>query len=145
MFFAINAINLELASDLSSEAFLAALHRFISLRGRCTELFSDNATNFTGAYRVLFNGLSGTGIKSVKMYLFKILDGHTLTYEELYTTLVQVEAILNSRPLYAMSSDPNDFGVITPGHFLTLEPLTAVSEPDLSHLKVTHLDSGNFC
>ncbi|KAG5869948.1 hypothetical protein JTB14_026235 [Gonioctena quinquepunctata] len=74
------------------------------------------------------------------MHFLKILDGHTLTYEEFYINIVQGEAILNSRPLYAMRSDPNDFGVITSGHFLTLEPLMDIYDTDLSHLKVTHLD-----
>ncbi|XP_051167795.1 uncharacterized protein LOC127285701 [Leptopilina boulardi] len=53
------AIHLELVSDLGTQSFLAAFKRFISLRGECTKVFSDNARNFVGAERelkVLFIG-----------------------------------------------------------------------------------------
>lgn len=54
-----------------------------------------------------------------------------LSLEEFHTALllivkfVQIELVLNSQPLCALSSDPNDLSVLTPRHFLTLEPLTA--------------------
>ena len=50
--FATKTVHLEVVSDLSSEAFIAALRRFISPRGVCTHVYSDNATNFTGANRI---------------------------------------------------------------------------------------------
>lgn len=43
------AIHLDLVSDLTSNAFIAVLDRFVSRRGLCAELFSDNATCFEGA------------------------------------------------------------------------------------------------
>ncbi|KAL7726200.1 hypothetical protein ACLKA6_001605 [Drosophila palustris] len=46
-----------------------------------------------------------------------------LTPDELSTHLVDVEALLNSRPLVADTSDPNDGEVITPGHLLIGQPL----------------------
>jgi len=47
------AIHLELATDLSTETFLAALRRFISRRSKCTHIFSDNGRNLVGAKKVL--------------------------------------------------------------------------------------------
>lgn len=47
------AIHLEVVSDLTSEAFLAAFKRFIARRGHCADLWSDNGTTFVGADREL--------------------------------------------------------------------------------------------
>ncbi|XP_062537684.1 uncharacterized protein LOC134206011 [Armigeres subalbatus] len=46
---AVKAVHLELCTDLRSETFLAALQRFSSRRGIPSDVFSDNATTFTGA------------------------------------------------------------------------------------------------
>ena len=47
--FATKAVYLEVASDLSTLAFIAYLKRFIARRGQPAKIFSDNATNFIGA------------------------------------------------------------------------------------------------
>ncbi|XP_037814016.1 uncharacterized protein LOC119605126 [Lucilia sericata] len=49
--FATKAVHLEATSDLTTDAFLAAFHRFISRRGCPSTMFSDNGTNFVGASR----------------------------------------------------------------------------------------------
>nr|XP_041632098.1 uncharacterized protein LOC121502487 [Drosophila kikkawai] len=43
------ATHLEVVEDLSTQSFIAALKRFISLRGKPQTIWSDNATNFVGA------------------------------------------------------------------------------------------------
>ncbi|XP_058128492.1 uncharacterized protein LOC131292773 [Anopheles ziemanni] len=47
--FTTRAVHIELVSNLTTEAFIAALRRFVSRRGLPLELHSDNATNFKGA------------------------------------------------------------------------------------------------
>jgi hypothetical protein len=50
---ATKAIHLELVSNLTSEAFIAALKRFIARRGLIDHLYSNNGFNFIGANREL--------------------------------------------------------------------------------------------
>ena len=50
--FAVKAVHLEIVTDLTSEAFIAAL-RFIARRGHPLLLWSNNGTNFVGANRQL--------------------------------------------------------------------------------------------
>ena len=49
----VKAVHLELVSDLSTEAFLACLRRFVSRRGKPNTIWSDHGTNFIGANRQL--------------------------------------------------------------------------------------------
>lgn len=47
------AVYIELASDLLTPTFIAALDRFLSHRGHCSALYSDCGTDFVDAYRYL--------------------------------------------------------------------------------------------
>ena len=49
----VKAVHLELASDLTSDAFLACLRRFIARRGKPSLIWSDHGSNFVGADREL--------------------------------------------------------------------------------------------
>ncbi|XP_038106697.1 uncharacterized protein LOC119766305 [Culex quinquefasciatus] len=144
------AIHLELVSDLTTEAFLAALQRFVSRRGAKTELhelyilfnertFNDRVQMYCQPKEITwsfippgapnFGGLWEAAVKSTKYHLKRILKNAQLTFEQYATVLAEVEAVLNSRPLFATSTDPADPEVLTPGHFLIGRPLTAIPEP----------------
>ncbi|XP_064382855.1 uncharacterized protein LOC135331570 [Halichondria panicea] len=49
----VKAVHLELVTDLTSDAFIACLKRFISRHGLPSLIWSDNGTNFVGAAREL--------------------------------------------------------------------------------------------
>lgn len=171
--FCIKAVHLEVVSDLSTEAFLASLKRFVARRGKPQEIFSDQGTNFIGADRELkrnmikissdeklhkylsdenirwnfnppaaphFGGLWESGIKQMKGHLKRTIGIQILTNEEFTTLITQIEACLNSRPLVAQSSDPNDLSPLTPGHFLIGTALTAIPEPQTTRTNYSHAE-----
>ncbi|CAH2084582.1 unnamed protein product [Euphydryas editha] len=65
--FSTKAIHAELVSDLSTEAFLASLKRFIARRGIPREIFCDNAKTFKGAQNKL-NDLFKLNINAVNNF-----------------------------------------------------------------------------
>ncbi|GFQ72956.1 integrase catalytic domain-containing protein, partial [Trichonephila clavata] len=60
------AIHLEIVTNCSTGAFLGALKRFISRRGKPHDIFSDNGTNFVGANNELKKILQNLFIKEGK-------------------------------------------------------------------------------
>ncbi|XP_048262969.1 uncharacterized protein LOC125385367 [Bombus terrestris] len=174
---ATKAVHIELVSDLTTDAFLAALRRFISRRGHCATILTDNGTNFVGANRELqelrtllqsddhkervqtfladrqiqwrfnppnsphFGGLWEAAVKSFKRHLIRVVGTELLTFEHFHTLVVEIEAILNSRPLTPISSDPKDPPVLTPGHFLIGDTLTNLRERDFRTVPSGRLSS----
>lgn len=180
--FATKAIHLELASDLTTDTYLACLRRLISRRGLPKEIYSDNASTFKGArnqlveiynlfssrdhqskvfqftaqkgidfhfipsYSPTFGGLWEAAVKSTKYHLRRVVQGHLLTYEQLNTVLVEIECVLNSRPLLPISSsDVNDYSYLTPGHFLIGNALTMYPENDISNVPQNRLKFWQLC
>lgn len=71
----------------------------------------------------------GKLVSSVKSHLYRILGNAHLVFEDLYTILVQIEAILNSRSLTPPLTDLHDLTPLTPGHLLVGRSLTALPTP----------------
>jgi len=157
--FSTRAVHLEVVEDLTSSAFIASLRRFMSRRGRCTRIYSDNGTNFIGAQRELaacmtkidkemakeeiewhfnppsaphFGGLWENAVKTMKFHLARIMKDTRLTLGELGTLLCQIEACVNSRPMIPLSSDPSDLEALTPAHFLIGGPIFLPPEIDIT-------------
>ena len=160
------ALHLDLVSDYTTAAFLAAFRRFVSPRGHSASMRSDCGMNFVGADKELrqwfsaatselgdlallltgmgttwifnppaaphFGGIWEAAVKSMKFHLRRVIGDTPMTFEEMSTLLTQIEACLNSRPLFPLSDEPDDFNFLTPAHFLVGSSLIAVSEPSLA-------------
>lgn len=70
----------------------------------------------------------------------RIVGNALLTFEELTTILIQVEACLNSRPICQLPSTLLDLQPLTPGHFLIGEPLTSLVDDDVLDVQVNRLN-----
>lgn len=73
--FSTKAMHLELVGDLTSEAFIGAFKRFVSRRGRCTHLWSDQGRNFVGANKDLVAAWHKTSLEVRDMAESLALDG----------------------------------------------------------------------
>jgi len=86
-----------------------------------------------------FGGLWEAGVRSTKHHLKRVMCIALLTFEEFYSLLVQIESILNSRPLSPMSSHPMDLQPFTPAHFITGGASTTIPWPDVIDVHETRL------
>ena len=154
---ATRALHLDLVVDMTTEAFIRCFKWFVARRGIPRVIISDNSKTFKAADKVIaeilncpeieeffagvrvkwnFNlekapwwgGFFERLVKSTKRCLKKIIGTTRLSYEELQTVLVEVEAILNSRPLtYVTSEDLEE--PLTPSHLLTGRRLISLPDP----------------
>ena len=154
------AIHLDLVPSLNTSAFLRSLRRFSARRGTPLLMVSDNGKTFKSAAREIKRLMNDTEVKqyfakarmkwcfnlekapwwggiferlvrSVKRCLKKTIGGAILTYEELQTVVVEVESILNCRPLsYVSSEDPEE--PLTPSHLLCGRRLMSLPDSNTS-------------
>ncbi|XP_055604349.1 uncharacterized protein LOC129752599 [Uranotaenia lowii] len=131
---ATRAVHLEVVYGMSTSSCLMAIRRFVCKQGSPEEFFSDNGTNFVGAWnemRKLINyqcaeaitgphvkwhfnppgtphmgGIWERMVRSVKESMKALNDGRKLTDEILWTTLSEAQDMINQRPLTYKPDDP---------------------------------------
>ena len=119
---------------MGANHILKDLYQF--LRQQDTE---DSVINFCSAQGIEwqfipekaphFGGLWEAAVKSFKYHLTRITANVKLTFEELTTTLCQIESWLNSRPLLTSYEDIDGIQPLTPGHFMIGRPLETLPDP----------------
>ncbi|XP_043466286.1 uncharacterized protein LOC122501086 [Leptopilina heterotoma] len=88
-----------------------------------------------------FGGLWEAAVKSFKYLFIRTIGERLFSFEELSTFTAEIEAILNSRPITPLSSDPNDLRSLSPSHFLIGDSLMSVPEHDLSDIPENRLSN----
>jgi len=71
-----------------------------------------------------FGGIWEAGVRSIKLHKKRIMGSSALTFEEFSTVLIQIEALLNPRPLCSLGDSALD--PLTSAHFVTGSPYTAL-------------------
>jgi transposase InsO family protein len=156
---ATRALHLEVTPDLTERSFLQAFRRFASRKSLPNRMVSDNASTFTASAEELkelfqspslkqtltnrgvvwqfipkrapwFGGFWERLIGLTKKSLKKILGRSFITLGELQTIVVEIEAILNDRPLTYISSDIQDDTPLTPAHLLYGRRITSLPYPE---------------
>ena len=169
----VRSVHLELVESLSTPETVLALRRFAARRGLPHTIYSDNAKGLVAspaeldrhfghlAPKWLFitprspwrGGWWERLIQSLKSALKKTVGCKCLTRSELETTIHEIEACVNSRPLTFLSGDIDVEKPLTPSHFLLghgqgyyrphLDVAPVTSSQDLGHrfeLRKTVLD-----
>ncbi|GFQ72724.1 integrase catalytic domain-containing protein [Trichonephila clavata] len=96
----------------------------------CSILSQSVVQNFIAKERIIWKNIierSHGGedfyerlVRSVKESLHKTLGKAPLSYEEMTTILIEIEAVINLRPLSDVYEESNEPSPRTPMHFLTL-------------------------
>ena len=164
---ATRAIHLDLVPDLTTEAFIRCFKRFSARRGVPVRMISDNAKTFKSAANLVremvedpgvtdFFGIRGVQwmfnverapwwggifermIQTAKRCLRKIVGNARLTHEELLTAVIEVEMIVNSRPLSYISSEDLE-EPLTPSHLLCGHRILSLPDPKIV-IETSHQD-----
>ena len=128
------SIHLELTNSMSIHELKLAFRRLCARRGIPSSVISDNATTFASAAKQMnqwfgplaprwshiaprapwWGGLYERHIKTVKSALKKSIGRSRLKPKELEAIILEVENLLNERPLVG----GQDGNILTPNHFL---------------------------
>ncbi|XP_071965643.1 uncharacterized protein [Antedon mediterranea] len=138
------AVHIEVVETMSSSSFINAMRRLIAIRGKVKLFRSDQGSNFIGAIGddkvqtyLLKNEaewklnpphsshMGGVWEKMIGVTR-KVLDGilynykgKSLSHEVLVTFMAEAMAIINSRPLVPLTTDPDEVSYLSPALLLT--------------------------
>ena len=155
------AVHLEVVTDLSTATFMLAFRRFVGRRSLPELMISDNASTCEAAAHELKHllnseeihtalGRQGTMWKFIpkkapwfggfwerligltKTAIKKTLGRAHVNLEVLQTIVIEVELILNDRPLTYFSDDIRDPEPLTPSHLLHGRRLTSLPHESVS-------------
>ena len=141
------AVHLEIVTDLSVDTFLLAFRRFASRKSLPRQMISDNASTYLAAAEELRKLFESDALKEAlthhnvtwqfipkrapwyggfwerligltKQAVKKTLGRTFVTLLKLETIIVEIEAMLNNRPLTYVSSDITDPEALTPAHLI---------------------------
>ena len=158
------AVHLELTELLSAESFLLAFRRFVGRRGLPSTIWSDNAKTFKTAAKEIQKlirspevikhlassritwkfiverapwrgGFWERMVRSVKRSLKKCIGRASLTHDELSTLLVEVESVVNSRPLTYVFDDSEGINYsLSPSHLIYGRKVANI--PNIGHFEI---------
>lgn len=89
-------------------------------------------------------GIWERSVGLVKSHLYRLLGDVKLTGRQFSRVLHQIEAAINSRPLWALTADGDDARVLTPSHFYNFEAINTLPKPDITHLPLNRLDQYQY-
>lgn len=85
-----------------------------------------------------------SGIKLIKHHLTRVLADIRLTFEDFNTVITEIEAIMNSQPLWAIPSHVDEYEALTPGHFLVFRALNTLPEPTTLDIPMNRLSQYQY-
>jgi hypothetical protein len=139
----VRAVHLDLVPDMSTPAFMRSFRRFVARRGLPRKMLSDNAKTFKAAAKSvkkvkwIFNvpkapwwgGVFERMVHCTKRCLRKIIGQARFSQDELLTAIIEVEMVINSRPISYMSAEDLE-EPLTPSHLMVGQRLMSV--PDVT-------------
>ena len=124
------AIHIEIVEEMSSSSSINALRSFLALRGQVKLIRSDRGTDFIGASEEM--KIDTIKIENGPIQQFLQTSGNTWKFNVphashmgciwermLVTFMCEVCAIINSRPITLISTDPDEPLIISPSIILT--------------------------
>lgn len=123
----------ELTDLLKSQSVRDSLDSFVTKNNIEWHFIPPHSPNFGGLWEAT--------VKQFKYHFKRVASNKRFTYSQFNTFAIEVEAILNSRPLTPINNDVNDYTALTPGHFLIGDSLIGLPEHNYSTLPENRLNA----